>query len=59
MESLSDFINVYRKQLEKGAIQKAYKGLMEYIMDLRTLTCPHTISGLMELTRQEQIHPFC
>ena len=36
MESLPDFINEYRKQLEKGAIQKAYKGLIEYIMDLRT-----------------------
>ena len=36
MESLSDFINVYRKQLEKGAIQRAYQGLMKYIMDLRT-----------------------
>lgn len=26
----------YRKQLEKGAIQKAYKGLMDYMMALRT-----------------------
>jgi hypothetical protein len=26
----------YRKQLEKGAIQTAYKGLMEYFMGLRT-----------------------
>jgi hypothetical protein len=26
----------YKKQLEKGHIQKAYKGLMEYIADLRT-----------------------
>jgi hypothetical protein len=26
----------YRRQLEKGAIQKAYKGLMDYFMDLRT-----------------------
>jgi hypothetical protein len=25
----------YRKQMEKGAIKVAYKGLMEYIMDLR------------------------
>lgn len=36
MESLSEYINEYRKQLEKGYIQKAYKGLMEYIMDLKT-----------------------
>jgi hypothetical protein len=36
MESFHAYINEYRKQLENGAIQKAYKGLMEYIMDLRT-----------------------
>ena len=36
MESFHAYINEYRKQLEKGAIKKAYKGLMEYIMDLRT-----------------------
>ena len=32
MASLQEYLNEYRKQLEKGAIQKAYKGLMEYIM---------------------------
>jgi len=36
MESFQENINEYRKQLEKGAIQAAYKGLMEYLMDLRT-----------------------
>ena len=36
MESFQDYVNEYRKQLEQGAIQKAYKGLMEYIMALRT-----------------------
>jgi hypothetical protein len=36
MESFYEYINEYRKQLEKGAIKKAYKGLMEYIMDLKT-----------------------
>jgi hypothetical protein len=36
MESFQEYMNEYRKQLEKGYIQKAYKGLMEYIMDLRT-----------------------
>jgi hypothetical protein len=29
-------MNEYRKQLEKGEIQRAYKGLMEYIMKLRS-----------------------
>jgi hypothetical protein len=36
MGSLYEPMNEYRKQLEKGAIQKAYKGLMEYVMGLRT-----------------------
>jgi hypothetical protein len=36
MDSFHEHINEYRKQLEKGEIQKAYKGLMEYIMSLRT-----------------------
>jgi hypothetical protein len=36
MESFQEYINEYRKQLEKGAIKEAYKGLMEYIMSLRT-----------------------
>jgi hypothetical protein len=36
MESMPEYLNEYRKQLKKGVIQKAYKGLMEYIMDLRT-----------------------
>ena len=36
MQSFQEYINEYRKQLAKGAIQKAYKGLMEYIMGLRT-----------------------
>jgi len=29
-------MNEYRKQLEKGAIQRAYRGLMDYIMGLRS-----------------------
>jgi hypothetical protein len=36
MESLQGYLNEYRKQLGKGVVQKAYKGLMEYVMDLRT-----------------------
>jgi len=35
MESMPEYIKEYKKQMEKGAIQKAYQGLMEYIMDLR------------------------
>jgi hypothetical protein len=35
MESLNEYVLEYKKQLEKGYIQKAYKGLMEYISDLR------------------------
>jgi hypothetical protein len=35
MESFHEYMTEYRKQLKKGGIKKAYKGLMEYIMDLR------------------------
>jgi hypothetical protein len=36
MESLHEAMHEYRRQLEKGAIQRAYRGLMEYMMGLRT-----------------------
>jgi hypothetical protein len=36
MKSFQESMSEYRKQLEKGAIQEAYRGLMEYIMGLRT-----------------------
>ena len=35
MDSLNEYVNEYRHELEKGVIQKAYRGLMEYVMDLR------------------------
>jgi hypothetical protein len=35
MESFNEYMNEYRKQLKKGTIQEAYKGLMEYVMNLR------------------------
>jgi len=36
MEAFQKCINEYRKQLQKGAIQEAYRGLMEFILGLRT-----------------------
>jgi hypothetical protein len=36
MGSFHEYMNEYKKQIQKGDIKKAYKGLMEYIMDLRT-----------------------
>ena len=36
MKSFNEYVNEYRKQIEKGDIKEAYKGLMNYIMDLRT-----------------------
>jgi len=36
MESFHEQMKEYRKQLEKGVIQEAYKGLMGYFMDLKT-----------------------
>jgi len=35
MESFQEYMSEYRKQLEKGDIKKAYKGLMGYIQALR------------------------
>ena len=35
-ELLNDHLKEYKKQIEIGHIQKAYRGLMEYIMALRT-----------------------
>jgi len=36
LESFPELMHEYRIQLQKGSIQKAYKGLMDYIMDLKT-----------------------
>jgi hypothetical protein len=36
MGSFHESMNEYRRQMEKGVIKEAYKGLMEYIMGLRT-----------------------
>lgn len=36
MKSFNEYIIEYRKQIEKGDIKEAYKGLMEYIMNLRS-----------------------
>ncbi len=35
MGSFNEYMHEYKKQLEKGCIQGAYRGLMGYIMDLR------------------------
>ena len=35
MESFQEYMQEYKKQVDKGYIQKAYQGLMKYIMDLR------------------------
>ena len=48
MEPFHEYINEYRKQLENGAIKKVYKGLMEYIMALRT-NIKKQISGLFRI----------
>ncbi len=36
MEAFHEYIQEYKKQLGRGVIQKAYKGLMEYMLELRT-----------------------
>jgi hypothetical protein len=35
MHSLPKYMGEYRKQLQKGEIQKAYRGLMDYMLSLR------------------------
>lgn len=59
MESFQENIAEYKKQLEKGAIQRAYKGLMEYILELRTyfknkypdyFVSSNIYSGYMDMT---------
>ena len=35
METFHESMHEYRKQLEKGAIKEAYRGLMEYFNALR------------------------
>jgi hypothetical protein len=35
MKSMNDYFNEYKKQIEIGEIKIAYKGLMDYIMDLK------------------------
>ncbi len=36
MKSLNEYISEYKMQMGKGDIKRAYKGIMEYIMSLRT-----------------------
>ena len=36
MKSFHEYMDEYRKQVEKGDIKEAYRGLIEYIMSLRT-----------------------
>ncbi len=36
MESFHEHMDEYKKQLAKGSIQEAYRGLMDYLMGLRT-----------------------
>ena len=36
MKSFHEYMNEYKKQIQKGVITEAYRGLMEYIMNLRT-----------------------
>lgn len=36
MEAFHEYINEYREQIEKGAVPRAYRGLMEYILELKT-----------------------
>ncbi len=47
MGTLQDSMTDFRKQLQKGSIQQAYRGLMEYMMGLRTAS-PRTYPSTTE-----------
>ncbi len=36
MKTLNDYVSEYKKQMEKSDIQKAYRGIIDYMMSLRT-----------------------
>jgi hypothetical protein len=36
MKSLNDYITEYKKQIEIGDIREVYRGLMEFMMNLRS-----------------------
>ena len=36
MDSFEESMSAYRKQLEKGAIQRAFRGLMDYVIGVRS-----------------------
>ncbi len=36
MESLRECVDEYRRQVQKGAVPKAYRAILDYIMSLRT-----------------------
>ena len=40
MASFHEYMIEYKKQLQKGTIKAAYKGLMDYFMGLRTYFVP-------------------
>jgi hypothetical protein len=52
MQSIQEYMNDFREQLKTGSIQKAYRALLGYMMDLRTHfknKCPsYSISGLYQ-----------
>ncbi len=59
MESFVEYTGEYKKQMMRGVIPKAYRGLMDYIMNLRThfaKDCPDLLApgniyyGYMDMT---------
>jgi hypothetical protein len=59
MKSLNDYITEYQKQIEIGYIREAYRGLMEFMMNLRShfannypgyLVSGNIYAGYMDMT---------
>jgi hypothetical protein len=49
MATFADDMQVFHEQLKKGSVQKAYQGLIQYMLDLKTLLAKkypdHVVSG--------------
>lgn len=66
MQSIQEAMNEFQEQLKRGAVQQAYKALLDFMLDLRThfqkMYPGYTVSGLyqgtMDMTYFAIVPPF-
>ncbi len=66
MQSIQEAMNEFQEQLTRGAVQQAYKALLDFMLDLRThfqkMYPGYTVSGLyqgtMDMTYFAIVPPF-